>query len=84
MPSTIAERKKGQVNAMSVIQDSQDLLTPEQVAQRLQVDVQLLNKWRSVRKGPKFVKIGHRVRYDPVELQNWIESQQVQTSLKLV
>ena len=67
---------------MSVIQT--DLLTPEQVAKRLQVDVQLLNKWRSARKGPKFVKVGHKVRYDPVELQKWIDGQQVETGLKLV
>jgi hypothetical protein len=79
---TIAEKKNGQVNAMSVIQT--DLLTPEQVAKRLQVDVQLLNKWRSARKGPKFVKVGHKVRYDPVELQKWIDGQQVETGLKLV
>ncbi len=79
-----AEKKKGPVKAMSAIQESQDLLTPEQVAKRLQVEVQLLNKWRSARKGPKFVKVGHKVRYDPVELQKWIDAQQVQTSLKLV
>ena len=69
----------------SVIQATQsDLLTPGQVAQRLQVDIQLLNKWRSARKGPKFVKIGRGVRYDAVELQKWIDGQKVETDLKLV
>lgn len=60
------------------------LLTPAQVAERLQVDIQLLNQWRSRRKGPKFLKIGHLVRYEAAELQKWIDQSKVETDLKLV
>ena len=61
-----------------------ELLTPKQVAEKLQVDVQLLNQWRSARKGPKFVKLGRFIRYKSDELQEWIDAQGVDTNLKLV
>jgi predicted DNA-binding transcriptional regulator AlpA len=69
---------------MSVSVTQPELLTPKQVAEKLQVDVQLLNQWRSARKGPKFHKLGRFIRYKADELQEWIDSQVVETDLKLV
>ena len=69
---------------MSVLVTQPELLTPKQVAEKLQVDVQLLNQWRSARKGPKFVKLGRFIRYKSDELQEWIDAQGVDTNLKLV
>jgi hypothetical protein len=68
---------------MSVI-ENQQLLTPTQVADRLQVGVQLLNQWRSSRKGPPFCKVGGFVRYGEKDLQNWIDQSTVKTDLKLI
>jgi len=69
---------------MSVSVTQQELLTPSQVAEKLKVDVQLLNQWRSARKGPRFVKLGRFIRYKSDELQEWIDAQGVDTNLKLV
>lgn len=69
---------------MSVSVTQPELLTPKQVAEKLQVDVQLLNQWRSARTGPKFVKLGRFIRYKADELQEWIDANSVETNLKLV
>ncbi|TXH10154.1 MAG: DNA-binding protein [Hyphomicrobiaceae bacterium] len=69
---------------MSVSVTQPELLTPTQVAEKLKVDVQLLNQWRSARKGPRFVKLGRFIRYKSDELQEWIDAQGVDTNLKLV
>ena len=60
------------------------LLTPIDAAEILQVDIQLLNQWRSARRGPRFVKIGRFVRYRATDLEAWIDRQEVKTELKLV
>jgi predicted DNA-binding transcriptional regulator AlpA len=69
---------------MSVSVTQPELLTPRQAAEKLQVDVQLLNQWRSARKGPSFIKLGRFIRYKSDELQEWIDKRQVKTNLKLV
>ena len=52
------------------------LLTPKQVAEQLNVDRQTLYNWRKRGMGPSFVKIGYKmIRYDPVALEEWITGQ---------
>lgn len=41
------------------------LLTPDQVSDRLQVPVATLSKWRYMREGPRYVRCGRHVRYPP-------------------
>ena len=60
------------------------LLTPDDVAELFQIDKQLLNKWRSARRGPQFVKIGHAVRYRAEDVKVWVDGQTMKTELKLV
>lgn len=45
------------------------LLTPPQVADRLQLSAGTLAHWRVLRKGPRYFRIGTRIRYreDDVE-----------------
>lgn len=62
----------------------EELLIPQEVADKLKVDVQLLNQWRSARKGPKFLKLGRFVRYKASDLKEWLDSRAVETNLKLV
>ncbi|WP_165178011.1 hypothetical protein [Desulfovibrio sp. ZJ369] len=36
-------------------------------------------KWRSLKKGPSYRKLGRRPAYDPVDVQKWDEAQKVVT-----
>ena len=48
-------------------------LTPDEVVDRYRgaVSVRTINNWRSLRIGPKFVKIGKAVLYDEADLDEW-------------
>ena len=48
-------------------------LTPEEVVDRYRgiVSIRTLSNWRSLRTGPKFVKIGKAVLYDEADLDEW-------------
>ncbi len=50
-------------------------MTPAEVAEVLRVRERLLYDWRARGAGPPWVKVGHYVRYDPVALQLWIDSE---------
>lgn len=43
-----------------------------QVAQMLGISVASLRRWRLLRKGPKYVKIGSAVRYPADDVNAWI------------
>jgi predicted DNA-binding transcriptional regulator AlpA len=46
-------------------------------AEYLGLSVHTLEKWRSLKKGPAYLKVGHFVRYTQEDLENWISSQRV-------
>lgn len=48
------------------------MLTPDQIAEALQVRPRLLYDWRSRGEGPPWVKIGRLVRYDERGFLDWI------------
>jgi excisionase family DNA binding protein len=50
------------------------LLTEPEVADRLRVSLACLRRWRLERRGPRFLKVGSRVRYPTEELDRWIDS----------
>lgn len=55
-----------------------ELLTPEDVAEALKVDWKTLRNWRYERKGPPFLKLGHKVvRYPKSGLEAWLRDQEV-------
>ena len=57
------------------------LLTPAQTSTILQIKVATLAKWRWEGKGPKFKKIGGRVRYAMKAIEEFIEEcERVSTS----
>ena len=49
------------------------LLTPEQVAEYLGIPVRRLYAWRLDGKGPKFVKVGHNLRYRTSDIGDYVE-----------
>lgn len=56
------------------------LLTQEQAAAYLGVNVRTLEHWRSIGKGPRFVKLGRAIRYTRAALDRFIAENQHQTS----
>lgn len=50
------------------------LVTERDASECLGVSVRTLQKWRLQGNGPRFVKLGHAVRYDGRDLEEYIES----------
>lgn len=50
------------------------LLTEQDASERLGLSVRTLQKWRLQGNGPRFLKLGHAVRYDPADLDEYISS----------
>lgn len=53
---------------------SNNLLKETKVAAILSIDVGTLRKWRWAGCGPTFIKVGTAVRYDPDDLQAYIDA----------
>ena len=51
-----------------------NLVKEREVSARLNVEVATLRRWRWAGTGPRFIKIGGAVRYDPEDLTAFIES----------
>jgi len=51
------------------------LLNEHEVARTCGISVLTLRKWRSLRRGPRFLKIGSLVRYRPEDVTAWIDRQ---------
>jgi hypothetical protein len=49
-----------------------NLMTENEVSKRLNVSVASLRRWRLLRRGPQFLKVGSLVRYQPEELDAWL------------
>jgi excisionase family DNA binding protein len=47
-------------------------LTPAEVAERLQVSVKTLERWRSGGRGPRFGRRGAVIRYRVVDVDEWM------------
>jgi predicted DNA-binding transcriptional regulator AlpA len=52
----------------------QQLLTLKEAATVLNVQPQTMHSMRRVGSGPRAVKVGKYLRYDPVELQEWLRA----------
>ena len=49
------------------------LLDEHDVAELLKMSVHTLRQWRSVGRGPGYVKLGSRVRYRPDDINDWLK-----------
>ena len=54
-----------------------DLINIDQAAKRLGLAKQTLYNWATLRRGPKYVRIGRRRLYDPADLQEFIDNRRV-------
>jgi excisionase family DNA binding protein len=68
------------IGAIALIPQSPEMLTREQAAKYLGLQVQTLNAWACRGCGPKFVKLGRAVRYRKSDLEAYIESRVVQST----
>ena len=57
-----------------------NLLTPEQVAALTGVSKETLAQWRSQKRGIPYLKVGRVVRYDPADVQAYLEGCRVSVS----
>ena len=51
-----------------------EVLDEKQVAAYVNVSLATVRRWRLLRTGPKFVKIGALVRYRRTDLEDWLRS----------
>lgn len=50
------------------------LLSPKQVEAEFGISIERLHYWRKTRRGPEFIKLGHRsLRYDSAVLEKFIQ-----------
>ncbi len=51
-----------------------DLLNEHDVARLIGLSVASVRRWRLLKTGPKYLKIGAAVRYKPEDVSAWLES----------
>lgn len=60
--------------------DLKALLTPAEAAEFIGgLREQTLATWRMQKRGPRFLKVGSKVRYRKSDLDDWLEAQAVAT-----
>lgn len=59
---------------MSDVNLPQTLLTETEVSKQLRVSLAALRKWRVMKKGPQFLKVGSLVRYRQADVDQWLAS----------
>jgi predicted DNA-binding transcriptional regulator AlpA len=51
-----------------------EIMNEHQVADYIGMSVASVRRWRTIRNGPKFLKIGSAVRYKREEVEGWLNS----------
>jgi predicted DNA-binding transcriptional regulator AlpA len=54
------------------MEQTSQLLTEAQAAELLQMKAQTLNKWRMRGRGPRYLKLSKKIRYDRADVAAWI------------
>jgi len=57
-----------------MINSFNSLLDEHQLAQMTKMSVATIRRWRLLRQGPKYLKIGAAVRYRLEDIASWLES----------
>ena len=57
---------------MSEKQDDREMLSPQQLAAELNVSVSALQAWRREGKGPRWLRVGGRIRYPRAWVREWL------------
>jgi hypothetical protein len=53
--------------------DRDRLITPNELAAFLAIPVKTLRQWRYLGVGPKGLRVGRHVRYEPAEVRRWLD-----------
>jgi len=56
-----------------------ELLTPKEASDILRVSIHTLAKWRSIGRGPDYIKTGKRVKYSRDTVSDWITRRTIKT-----
>ena len=64
-------------------QRTRQWLTPKQAANRYQLGLSTLAKWRLTGTGPVFFKLGAKVLYDAGDFDAWLDSKRVTSTSQL-
>jgi predicted DNA-binding transcriptional regulator AlpA len=59
---------------MATTNTLETLVTEHDVARITGLSVASVRRWRLLRQGPKYIKIGAAVRYRPEDIAAWLES----------
>lgn len=59
---------------------SSDLLTPSQLAERLNVNERTLSEWRIRGYGPAYIRLGKSARYRTESVETWLLAQERQST----
>ncbi|MDR1242217.1 MAG: helix-turn-helix domain-containing protein [Deltaproteobacteria bacterium] len=59
---------------------TEKLLSPVEVEEMYNIPTTTLEKWRSLKMGPSYHKLGKHIRYKPKDVEQWIESKRVLTT----
>lgn len=51
-----------------------ELLSPPELAEKLQISKKTLAKWRCNGRGPRFVRLGHAIRYRTRDVSDWLDA----------
>jgi hypothetical protein len=56
------------------------LLTPQETSQETAIEPTTLAKWRSLKKGPDYIKVGGKVMYTREAIRRFLEARTVRVS----
>ena len=73
-PSRSSPRMQEGINKRAV---RQPLMSVRELAELLQVSVKTVYDWRYRGLGPAAIKVGRHVRYEPDEIERWLEIQRM-------
>ena len=59
---------------MATLDTLEELLNEHDVARITGLSVASVRRWRLLRQGPRYLKIGSAVRYNPEDLAAWLHS----------
>lgn len=52
----------------------QPLINEKQLSELIGLSLHTLRRWRVIGEGPRFIKIGSCVRYDPADIAAWLNA----------
>ena len=61
-----------------------NLLSEKSLAEKLLVTPNTVSKWRVIGCGPKFIRVGRRIGYDPADVTAWLDARRVTSTSEVM